>query len=42
VGGVRVARRAATRHYTYGYGRVEDRAGLFIVTMIVVGGAGVA
>jgi cation diffusion facilitator family transporter len=29
-----LSRRAATRHYTYGYGRVEDLAGLFIVTMI--------
>jgi Cation efflux family len=36
VGGVRAARRAATRHYTYGYGRVEDLAGLFIVTMIAL------
>jgi cation diffusion facilitator family transporter len=29
-----LSRRAATRRYTYGYGRVEDLAGLFIVTMI--------
>ena len=29
-----LSRRAATRCYTYGYGRVEDLAGLFIVMMI--------
>ena len=29
-----LSRRAATRRYTYGYGRVEDLAGLFIVMMI--------
>jgi cation diffusion facilitator family transporter len=29
-----VGRRAATRRYTYGYGRAEDLAGLFIVVMI--------
>jgi cation diffusion facilitator family transporter len=29
-----LSRRAATRRYTYGYGRVEDLAGLFIVAMI--------
>jgi len=29
-----LGRRAATRRYTYGYGRAEDLAGLFIVTMI--------
>jgi len=29
-----LSRRASTRRYTYGYGRVEDLAGLFIVTMI--------
>ena len=41
VGRVRAGRRAATRRYTYGYGRVEDLAGLFIVTMIaLVGRAG--
>jgi cation diffusion facilitator family transporter len=37
-----VGRRAANRRYTYGYGRAEDLAGLFIVAMIalsaVVGG----
>lgn len=26
--------RAATRHYTYGYGRAEDLAGIFVVLMI--------
>ncbi|HYO04509.1 MAG TPA: cation diffusion facilitator family transporter [Mycobacterium sp.] len=29
-----VGRRAATKRYTYGYGRVEDLAGLFVVLMI--------
>ena len=29
-----LGRRPATRRYTYGYGRVEDLAGLFIVIMI--------
>ncbi len=29
-----VGRRAATRRYTYGYGRAEDLAGLFVVVMI--------
>ena len=29
-----VGRRAANRRYTYGYGRAEDLAGLFIVVMI--------
>lgn len=29
-----LARRAPTRRYTYGYGRFEDIAGLFIVSMI--------
>jgi cation diffusion facilitator family transporter len=29
-----VGRRPATRRYTYGYGRAEDLAGLFIVVMI--------
>lgn len=28
--------RAATRRYTYGFGRVEDLAGLFVVAMITV------
>lgn len=30
-----LARRAATRRFTYGYGRVEDIAGIFIVLSIV-------
>src|SRR4029450_6217394 len=28
--------RAATRRYTYGFGRVEDLAGLFVVAMIAI------
>ena len=35
-----LSRRAATRRYTYGYGRVEDLAGLFIVTVLVTAAAG--
>jgi cation diffusion facilitator family transporter len=31
-----LSRRPATRRYTYGYGRVEDLAGLFIVIMITL------
>ena len=31
-----LSRRQATRRYTYGYGRVEDLAGLFIVVMIAL------
>src|SRR3954452_10279408 len=31
-----VGRHAATRRYTYGYGRAEDLAGLFIVAMIAL------
>src|SRR5215208_833412 len=31
-----VSRRAATRRYTYGFGRVEDLAGLFVVVMIAI------
>ncbi len=31
-----VGRRATTRRYTYGYGRAEDLAGLFIVAMIAL------
>ncbi|WP_022884121.1 cation diffusion facilitator family transporter [Glaciibacter superstes] len=31
-----LGRRAATRRYTYGYGRAEDLAGLFIVAMIAL------
>ena len=31
-----LARRAATRHYTYGLGRAEDLAGLFIVVVVAL------
>ena len=31
-----VGRRAATRRYTYGYGRAEDLAGLFVIAMIAL------
>lgn len=31
-----LSRRVASRRYTYGYGRVEDLAGLFIVAMIAL------
>ena len=31
-----IGRRAANRRYTYGYGRAEDLAGLFVVTMIAL------
>ena len=31
-----LGRRAATRRYTYGYGRAEDLAGVFIVAMIAL------
>ncbi|HET7666312.1 MAG TPA: cation diffusion facilitator family transporter [Mycobacterium sp.] len=31
-----MSRRAATRRYTYGFGRVEDLAGLFVIVMIAV------
>src|SRR5258705_8933397 len=31
-----VSLRSATRRYTYGFGRVEDLAGLFVVVMIAV------
>jgi cation diffusion facilitator family transporter len=31
-----VGRRQATRRYTYGFGRIEDLAGLFIVAMIAL------
>lgn len=34
-----LSRRAASRHYTYGYGRAEDLAGLFVVLMIAVSAA---
>jgi cation diffusion facilitator family transporter len=31
-----VGRRAASKRYTYGYGRIEDLAGMFIVAMIAL------
>ena len=31
-----LGRRAATRRYTYGYGRAEDIAGLFVICMIAL------
>src|ERR1700736_5921732 len=31
-----LATKAATRRYTYGFGRVEDLAGLFVVSMIAL------
>ena len=31
-----LGRRAATRRYTYGYGRAEDLAGLFVIMMIAL------
>ncbi len=34
-----IGRRPASRRYTYGYGRLEDLAGLFIVAMIAVSAA---
>lgn len=34
-----LSRRAATRRYTYGYGRAEDLAGVFIVAMIALSSA---
>lgn len=34
-----LSRRAASRRYTYGFGRVEDVAGLFIVMMITLSSA---
>lgn len=34
-----LGRRAATRRYTYGFGRVEDLAGLFIIAMIALSAA---
>ncbi|KAA0018955.1 cation diffusion facilitator family transporter [Antrihabitans cavernicola] len=36
-----LSRRAATKRYTYGFGRAEDLAGLFVVLMIAVS-AGIA
>jgi cation diffusion facilitator family transporter len=32
----RLSRRASTRRYTYGYGRAEDLAGLFVILMITL------
>jgi cation diffusion facilitator family transporter len=34
-----IGRRPATRRYTYGYGRAEDLAGLFVVAMIALSAA---
>ena len=34
-----IGRRAPTRRYTYGYGRAEDIAGLFVIAMIKIGRA---
>ena len=34
-----ISGRAATRRYTYGYGRAEDLAGIFVVLMIAASGA---
>ncbi len=34
-----VGRRAATRSYTYGYGRAEDLAGIFVILMIALSAA---
>lgn len=34
-----LGRRVATRHYTYGYGRAEDLAGVFVVLMIAASSA---
>jgi cation diffusion facilitator family transporter len=31
-----LARRPANKHYTYGYGRAEDLAGLFVIAMIAL------
>jgi cation diffusion facilitator family transporter len=31
-----MSRRAATRRYTYGFGRIEDLAGLFVVAVIAI------
>ena len=35
----RLARRPATTGYTYGYGRAEDLAGLFVIAMITLSAA---
>jgi cation diffusion facilitator family transporter len=34
----RLARRPANKRYTYGYGRAEDLAGLFVIAMIALSG----
>ena len=34
----RLARRPATKRYTYGYGRAEDLGGLFVIAMITLSG----
>ena len=38
----RLARRAPTSRFTYGYGRAEDLAGLFVVAMIALSGVFIA
>jgi cation diffusion facilitator family transporter len=35
----RLARRPATKRYTYGYGRAEDLAGVFVIAMITLSAA---
>jgi cation diffusion facilitator family transporter len=35
----RLARRPATKRYTYGYGRAEDLAGIFVIAMIALSSA---
>lgn len=35
----RLARRPATKRYTYGYGRVEDLGGLFVIAIITLSSA---
>jgi cation diffusion facilitator family transporter len=37
-----LGRRAPNRHYTYGYGRAEDLAGVFVVAMIALSGGAAA
>ena len=34
-----LARRAPTKRYTYGYGRAEDLAGLFVIAMVALSSA---
>jgi cation diffusion facilitator family transporter len=38
----RLARRPASKRYTYGYGRAKDLAGLFVIAMITLSGVVVA